>query len=167
MEVCGGSGFGGIALGKILKEKDINSEILIMDLRDNSLQKAKNWSKRLGLNIETQVIDVRETYKIEGVFDIVLMFGLSAPHFNPWDMVKVISSVSQVLDTNGVFVMHESDRRQGIFLNNSYKWVLGREGGGKVMLNFHSGYDAIKGVVKRTYVSLTFVNEPITMEMYL
>ena len=167
LEICGGAGFGSIALGKVLKGRNIDTEILITDLRSDSLENARNWGKKLGLNVETKVLDAREVYKIEDRFDIALMFGLSTPHFNPWDMVKILSSVSSVLNPDGILAIEESDRRYRIFLNNSYKWVLGEGDENKLVLSIHSGYDIVKGVVKRTYVSLNFASKPLTMEMYM
>jgi len=66
LEICGGVGFGGIALTKILSEKNIDVEILITDLREDSLRKAENWSKKMGIkNIKTMIMDAKEIGKLK------------------------------------------------------------------------------------------------------
>jgi len=44
------------------------------------------------------------------------MYGLSTPHFNPWQLERLFASVAQVLDDKGIFVVDEFDRRYTIFL---------------------------------------------------
>ncbi len=130
-------------------------EILITDIRDDALKKAMEWGRKIGIEkMETMVIDAKEIHKINDNFDIALLYGLSTPHFNPWEIVKLFSSASQILDNNGIFVVDESDRRYRIFLSTGYKWSLAEGDGENTTLSFHSGYDFIKGTVKRTYVNL-------------
>ncbi len=167
LEICGGSGFGGIALGKVLEAKNVDVEILITDLREDALERARNWGKASGINVKTMVLDAKEIHKLQDRFDIVLIFGLSTPHFNPWEMVKLLSSISTVLNPGGVLAIEESDRRFRIFINSGYKWTLGEGDEDKLVLSTHSGYDVLRGTVKRTYASLNFAAKPITIDMYI
>ncbi|NLI56588.1 methyltransferase domain-containing protein [bacterium] len=157
LEICGGVGFGGIALAKILSEKNIDVEILITDLREDSLRKAENWSIKMGIkNIKTMIMDAKEIGKLKDKFDIALLYGLSTPHFNPWELVKLLSSVSSVLSDDGIFIVDESDRRYRIFLVNNYQWALA-EGSieNKFCVSFQTGYSLTKGTFKRTYINFS------------
>jgi SAM-dependent methyltransferase len=169
LEVCCGIGFGGIALSKLLSARNIDVEILLTDLREDALAKAEYFGKKSGIGkIKTMVIDAREIYKIEDSFDIVLLYGLSTPHFNPWELVKIISSVSFVLNEKGIFVLDESDRRYSVFLNRGYKWVLAEGDNEKFTVSFHTGYDLKKGTFKRVHIN-PFGNsiKPVTMETFM
>jgi ubiquinone/menaquinone biosynthesis C-methylase UbiE len=169
LEICGGSGFGGVALSKVLKENGVNIELLITDLRKDALNIGKDWgSEILGKDVKFSPVDAREVHNLNEKFNIVLMYGLSAPHFSPWDIVKVISSVSETLTNDGIFLIDESDRRKRIFLDTGYKWSLG-EGQieDKFVASFHSGYDIIKGMFKRTYINFKNPTKPINLEVFM
>lgn len=170
LEICGGVGFGGIALTKILSEKNIDVEILITDLREDSLRKAENWSKKMGIkNIKTMIMDAKEIGKLKDKFDIALLYGLSTPHFNPWELVKLLSSVSSVLSDDGIFIVDESDRRYRIFLINNYQWALA-EGSieNKFCVSFQTGYSLTKGTFKRTYINFSKTPiKPLEMETFM
>lgn len=113
LEICGGAGFGGIGLAKILSEKNIDVEILIRFKRRRT-KKAQILIKKMGIkNIKTIIMDAKEIGRLKDKFDIVLLYGLSTPHFNPWGLLKLLSSVSSVLNDNGIFIVDESDRITG------------------------------------------------------
>lgn len=106
LEICGGAGFGGIALSKLLLEKDLEIDLTITDLRKEVLNRAKKFGERiLKRNIVTKLIDAKEINKLRKIFDIVLMYGHSAPHFNPWEVIKLFSGVSEVLEDSGIFII--------------------------------------------------------------
>lgn len=169
LEICCGVGFGGIALSKLLLTKNIDVEILLTDLREDVLTKAEYFGKKSGIGkIDTMVIDAKEIYKIKDSFDIVLLYGLSTPHFDPWELVKIISSVSYTLKDEGIFVLDESDRRYSIFLNRGYKWVLAEGDDEKFTVNFHAGYDFKKGTFKRVYINFFKMPiKPVRMETFM
>jgi len=169
LEICGGVGFGGIALSKFLLTKNIDVEILLTDLRENALTKAEYFAKKSGVGkVKTMVIDAKEIYKIQESFDIVLLYGLSTPHFDPWELVKIISSVSYALNEKGIFVLDESDRRYSVFLNIGYKWVLAEGNDEKLAVSFHTGYDFKKGTFKRVYINFFKTPiKPVTMETFM
>lgn len=169
LEICGGAGFGGVALSKILLEKRVNVSLLITDLRKDALNIAKKWgSKILRKEVKILVIDAREVWKLKEKFDISLVYGLSTPHFNPWDIVKLFASVSEVLVDDGLFIVDESDRRYRIFLNQGYKWALAEDlDPDKFVISFHTGYDLIKGTCKRAYVNLSDPIKPVKTEVFM
>ncbi len=167
LEVCGGSGFGGIALAKHLLERNVDVEILITDLREDALEKAKRWAEKLNLNASTMVMDAREIHNIKDSYDIALLYGLSTPHFDPWELVKLFSSVSWILNDEGIFIVDESDRRYRIFLNTGYRWTLVEGDGSKLSANFHLGYNLLRGTFRRVYLSLTEPSKPVEMETFM
>lgn len=167
LEICGGVGFGGVGLTKLLLEKNLDVDLVITDLRKEALKKAKKWGERmLKRKIITKVIDAKEVYKIRKKFNIILMYGFSTPHFNPWEMIKIFSSVSEFLEDDGIFIIDEMDRRYNIFLNRGYKWALGEGKEDKFVISFHTGYDILKGTFKRTFFNPTLSKKPLTMEFY-
>jgi len=167
LEICGGTGFGGVTLAKVLSEKGVNVSLLVTDLREDALDLGKNWSSKiLGSEVQTQIVDVREVHKLSKKFDIVLMYGLSTPHFNPWDMVQIFTSVSQSLNDDGLFILDESDRRYEIFMVQGYKWAYAEGQGGQLGLSFHTGYDPVTGSSKRTFLNVKDIANPVTMDIF-
>ncbi|MCS7250021.1 MAG: class I SAM-dependent methyltransferase [candidate division WOR-3 bacterium] len=167
LEICGGAGFGSIALSKLLLEKDLEIDLIITDLRKEVLKRAKKFGeKALKRDIMAKVMDAKEVHKLRKKFDIALMYGLSTPHFSPWDIIKVFSSVNRILEDDGIFIIDEVDRRYKTFLMSGYKWVLGEGKGDKFVISFHTGYDILKGTFKRTFFNPTLSKKPLTIEFY-
>ena len=84
LEVCGGTGIGGIALSKVLADRGISVDLLVTDLRWEALEVARKFSyEETGREAGTVLIDAREIHTIREKFNLVLMYGLSTPHFNP------------------------------------------------------------------------------------
>lgn len=168
LEVCGGVGFGGVALSKALARTGADVSLSITDLRKDALERARKWgSGILGKGIEVSVLDAREVHKLEQKFDIVLLYGLSTPHFSPWNMVRLFASVSESLVDDGVFVADEVDRRYNIFLRTGYKWTLAEGEGDNMVISFHSGYNMLEGMVKRSYINPSKLTEPVTAELFI
>ncbi len=169
LEICGGSGFGGVALSKVLTEQKVNANLLITDLRKDCLEVAQKWGgDLLKKKIDISVTDAKDVWKLKEKFDLCLIYGLSTPHFNPWDLVKLFSSVSEILVDDGLFVVDEADRRFRIFLEQGYKWALAEELDPKeFMVSFHSGYDFTKGTCKRTYVNFESPTKPSKLEVFM
>lgn len=167
LEICGGAGFGGIALSKILLEQNLDVDLMITDLRKEVLKKAKKWGERvLKKKIFTKIIDAREIYKLRKKFDIVIMYGLSTPHFNPWEIIKVFSGVSECIEDQGIFIIDEADRRYSIFLTRGYQHLLAEGDKNKFVFSFHSGYDILKGTFSRTYFNPIFPEKGVTIELF-
>ena len=168
LEICSGTGIGGVALAKILMDKSINVYLLITDLRKEALNIAKKWGfEVLSKEVDTLLIDAREVHKLDCKFDISLLYGLSTPHFNPWDIVKLFTSVNEVLVDDGLFIIDEGDRRYTL-LTQGYKHVLAEYSSEeRFVVSFHIGYDFVKGSIKRTYVDLIKQTKPVTMELFM
>ena len=112
--------------------------------------------------------DAREVRKLGRRFDIAPIYGLSTPHFDPWDIARVFVSVSEVLIGNGIFVIDEADREYTIFLTQGYKEVLVESvSEGRLVASFHAGYDPLRDLCKRVFVVLTKGAEPVTLSTFL
>ena len=169
LELCGGTGIGGVALAKVIKDLGKSVELMVTDLREEALATARRWgSEVLGINVEAEVIDAREVHRLGREFDIALLYGFSTPHFNPWDMVKLLTSTSKVLSNQGVFLVEETDRRYTVFLRTGYKWVLvePRAKGESYVISYHADYDVLTGEVHRLFTTTKKPNEFITMSVY-
>jgi len=156
LELCGGTGIGGIALGKALSEKGVDVDLLITDLRASALEIAKRWSMDvLGKEARVKVLDAKEAYKLNERFDIILIYGLSIAHFSPWDFILVLCSVNDIVDDKGIFIIDQIDIRHSILMRLGYKeFVVERVDEDRAIISIHAGYDIIKGTAKRLYINL-------------
>lgn len=108
LEVCAGTGIGGVALAKVFMERNIDVELLLVDIREDDLKLGSQWgSKVLGKSVDYVAIDAKEVHKIGRKFDVALMYGFSSPHFDPWEMLKLQASISECLNNEGIFLMEE------------------------------------------------------------
>jgi len=75
VEYCSGTGIGGIALARILREKyGVAIDLLLIDLRRNALEIAKRFSREeLGFEVDTLVADVTKGIDLGKKFDIALL----------------------------------------------------------------------------------------------
>lgn len=156
LDVCGGTGIGGLALAKTLLEIGLEIDLVVNDLRKDALSKAKIFSKEI-LGKEASVIldDATRLHKHGLQFDIALLYGLTTPHFSPYDMVKLISSVSKVLVPSGLFLLEETDRLYNIFYLLGYKdLVIEGVDNERIVLSLHVKHDVRKGTFERMTLNL-------------
>ncbi|MGB9895624.1 MAG: methyltransferase domain-containing protein [Thermoproteota archaeon] len=166
LDLCGGTGIAGIAFSEKLKEIGKNTELTIVDLRKSALEKAKEFGK-LVLNAEPNVIsqDARKLSELSIVADLVLLWGFTTPHFNPWDLIKVYSSLSKLMNCEGVLVVEESDRFGGI-LSTGYRDILGEYySKDHFVVTIHSSHDVVTGFTERIAVDL-ITREISPMKLY-
>ena len=156
LDVCGGTGVGGLALAKALKELGVEVALTVNDLRSSALEKARRYGKELlGLEVETLLANALVLHEVGVRADMALLYGFSTPHFSPYDMVKLVSSLAKVLEPRGVLLIEEADRTRTLLLMNNYRHVLTEYvGEGKVVMTLHAGYDPLKGVIKRVAIEL-------------
>jgi len=169
LEVCGGSGIGGCALATVLEKIGMDVSLCVTDIREEDLDKAFKWIKESkGIDLKTKAIDAVDIDKLEERFDIVLMYGLSTPHFSPWEMVQFLAASGVVLSERGVLIIEEADRRFFIFYLVKYKdLITGKTLDNKIYMDIHTGYDPIRGIFKRTYTVIPGPPKLIDMENYL
>lgn len=165
LEVCGGTGIGGAALCRALSSRGVSVDLLVTDLRVEALEVAERFCRETGCKVRVAAADAREVHALGDEFDLVLMYGGSAPHFSPWDFARFLASASAVLSRGGALALEEVDRLQSVFLSVGYKWTL-YEGsrGGKHIVSFHAGYNPRTGMVKRVFWG--FGGEPVEMELH-
>lgn len=167
MDLCGGTGIGGVAFAKKLIGMGKSVELIIVDLRESALKIAREFSRReLGFEAKTVVHDARRVHELGYSPDIVLIWGLSTPHFSPWDLVSMYASVSMMLGRNGIMIVEESDRVYTIFLTMGYKNVLCEHASGNsVVVTMHVGHDVLTGYTTRVAYDLV-TREHVLMNAY-
>ena len=153
-DVCAGTGLGGIALAKLLAVRGLRCRLTLVDLRSSALDKAKQFAAQEipGVEVETLKHDVARLHELNRCFDLVLMFGASAAHFNPWQFLGVLTAIAYCLSDDGVLVLEEPDRRYTIAVRG-YRIVM-PEKGTDFGISVHRGYDFRRGTFIRAYVDL-------------
>ncbi len=154
LDILSGEGIGGVALSKSLG-RDRRIRLYMMDLREQALEVARRFSKEeLGQEARVLVHDATKAHEVVDGMDVVLMYGLSTPHFDPWRAALLLASVSESLKDDGVFLVEEMDRRYWVFYVTGYKDVMTKFRGDEPILSLHRGYDFRRGVFRRTHLSL-------------
>lgn len=170
LELCGGTGIGGVALAKVIKDLGKSVELTVTDLREDALAKARKWGTEvLGITVNVEVVDARDVCRLGREYDIALLYGFSTPHFNPWDMARLLTSTSNSLVNDGVLVIEETDRRYSVFLQAGYKWTLVESRAGDAdnyVISYHVDYDMLTGEVRRLFTNTKEPTKFITMPMY-
>jgi len=88
-------------------------------------------------------------------YDVTLLWGLSTPHLDPWEMARAYSSICHLLRDDGIMAMDEIDRIFSIFYKMGYKDFLTEgESGGVIIASAHVGYDERRGTFKRATYTL-------------
>ena len=156
IDICGGAGIGGIALAKALMDKGLGVKLIVNDLRITALEKARRYAKQiLGIEIETLIEDALKLHEHNIRADLALIYGLTTPHFNPYQMVTLIASIAWILKPNGILLVEEHDRIYQIFYRIGYKQVLAEYAGeDRIALSIHAGYNPLTGVFKRVFLDI-------------
>ncbi len=158
VEVAAGTGIGGAAFSKVLAELGYKVYLTISDVRAEDLRVVHDWLKGVsGVEVETLVCDASELHRHlkPERYDIALMWGLSTPHFDPWQMALVYASLSSLLGDHGVMLFDEVDRVFRVMYQIGYKDFLVEAGRGDLKLvSIHVGYDMRRGVFRRAYYML-------------
>ncbi len=167
LDLCGGSGIAGAAFAKALKERGVKPEVIVIDLREEALSVARKFiEEETGVKPETLALDVTRMRDANLSADLAVLWGLSTPHFSPWDLLKVVSGTASNLTADGVLVIEEVDRHAGIFLANRYQYVMPELiSEGKVTVSVHEGRDPRTGLVSRVLVDLTS-GESVRLKVY-
>lgn len=158
VDLCSGAGIGGVALAKVLTDSRVKVGLTLVDLRRDALGKAAEFRLReLGSKPEVLVGDVLELGGpgLERSFDIALIWGLTTPHFSPWEWVRVLANVSRLLVEGGLFAYDEADRVYSVFYLVGYKDVLPElVEGDRVVLSVHKGRDFRTGYFSRAVLNI-------------
>jgi len=156
LDLCGGAGIAGIAMVKVLMESKKGCTLTIVDLREKALETSRLLChQETGLKPETYVLDARDLRTLPMKCDVALLWGLSTPHFDPWDMTKVMASASSALDDDGVLVVEEVDRVYLRFTQFGYQRVLVENAAeDEAVISLHSGFDIKTGSFRRLTIDL-------------
>ena len=163
LDVCGGTGIGGIALAKVLIERGLGIELVINDLRASALDKAARYAKEvLGIDIETLCCDATELHRLGVKADIVLMYGVSTPHFDPYRMIQLSASLARVVNPEGVVLIEEFDRVYGLLCRVGFRALtVERADEESAVITLDAGYDVKRGVFRRLFLDLVSMNRAV------
>ncbi|MDW8034014.1 MAG: methyltransferase domain-containing protein [Nitrososphaerota archaeon] len=148
LDICGGTGIGGIALAKALSESGKHVDLKITDLRKSALKTAIKFGKEVKVSVKVEQVDALRVHEIGEKYDIGLLYGNSTPHFNPWRLVRLFASVSNSITEDGVFIVDEVDKIY-ILLIRGYELILPEASKERVVISMHSNYDPISGEIRR------------------
>ena len=166
--MCSGIGIAGLVFSKILLEKGHRIKLTLIDIRRNVLLKAREWVKK-ELNIEPiiHVVDAKTIHSLGEEYDLILIWGSSSPHFNPWDMNKLLASISYVLNDKGLLIMQEADRFYSI-ITRGYKEIIFVEDEyeGKTVLDVFKEYNPLKGTCRRKVIDIKNPAKTAAMDLY-
>lgn len=168
LEICAGAGIGGVALARSLMDKKCIVKLILTDVREDVLRIGKKWgAEELGIDIEISCTDAREIHRLGVKADIILMYGYSATHFDPWEMINLLASVSETLHDDGLFIINEIDRVYRIFYEVGFKRVLPEKiTEDKLIISIHAGYDVLRGIFRRAYLDLKNPKNHVILHNY-
>ncbi len=166
VDICSGTGIGGFIFSKLLVEKGFDVSLTLIDVRRDALTKGREWIlQELGLQPEIYVMDAKAIHELGKEYDLAIVWGSSTPHFDPWYMNKLLSSISYSLSKSGVLVLQESDRIQRI-VYEGYRNVNVVEGSGKVVMDVFVSYNPYRGTCRRLVLDLTKQSQHVFMDLF-
>jgi len=167
IDVCSGTGIGGIALSRVLRDRGVEVALTLVDLRLSALEKGRKFAVReLGFEPLVVTADVTQPLDLQEKHDVALMWGNTTPHFNPWMWLRVLVNISRVLDDNGLFAYDEVDKVYSLFMSRGFREVkpqIVRED--KIVLDIFAGRDGRSGSVKHLYVNI-LTGERVEIDLY-
>ncbi|NPA96475.1 MAG: class I SAM-dependent methyltransferase [Crenarchaeota archaeon] len=156
LDVCSGKGVGGLALAKALKEANVDVDLTFIDLRKRALDNAVSYARKL-LGIEARGIEcsATEVHRLGLRADIALVHGLSTPHFDPYQMVRLCAALAKVVEPSGIAIIEEFDRVYGLLCRAGCKEVtIERASEEEIVVTISAGYDVRRGVFRRIVMNL-------------
>jgi hypothetical protein len=156
LDLCGGVGVGGISLAKVLVERGFDARVIINDLRSSALEKARVYGREmLGFDVEVVLANALEIDKYVSRADIALIYGLSLPHFDSYDLVYLMSVLSKILGDEGVLAIEEIDRVWLLFSQRDKRDYFLEYSDDRYILSGHVSYNPLRGLFKRVFIDLS------------
>ncbi|MGC9149238.1 MAG: hypothetical protein ACP5GI_07365 [Sulfolobales archaeon] len=156
LDLCGGVGVGGISLAKVLVERGFDVRVIINDLRSSALEKAKIYGREiLGFDIEIVLANALDIDKYVSRADIALIYGLSLPHFDSYDLVYLIAVLSKILGSEGILAIEEIDRVWVLYSQRDKKDYFLEYSDDRYILSGHVSYNPLRGLFKRVFIDLS------------
>jgi len=76
IDVCSGVGLAGVAFSKVLRDREFEVNLTLVDLRSGALEKARRFAlKELGFEPKTTVLDVTNPLNVFEKYDVALLWG--------------------------------------------------------------------------------------------
>ena len=156
IDVCGGTGVGGLALASVLVERGFGARLVVNDLRRSALEKAELFGKELlGLGVEVVWDNALNIDKYVSSADIALIYGMSLPHFDPYELIYLLAVLSKILGERGVLVIEEIDRVWALYNQRDKRDVSLDHVDNRYVLSGHVSYDPLRGVFRRVFIDLS------------
>ncbi|PCN50639.1 hypothetical protein B6U99_03205 [Candidatus Geothermarchaeota archaeon ex4572_27] len=167
LDLCGGTGIGGVALAKKVAERGREARLTVVDLRREALETARRFCREeLGFEPEIAEVDVRRVHELGVEADVALMYGLSTPHFSPWDMVRVCASSSLSLGADGLMIVEEADRFEAVFRRMGYRDIhVEHASDERVVMSLHRDHDMLTGYTTRVVLDV-LAGRTASMKVY-
>jgi len=155
VDVCGGTGLAGAALCLSLRDRGVDCDLVVNDVRRDALEKARRLVKRV-VGIEPRVVecDARELHRCGLRFDVALVWGFTMPHFSPFDAARLLASVAASLESHGLLLIEERDHVYTALRSGWREVVVEAIEGGRAVVSLYSGYNVFLGVFKRMVLEL-------------
>ncbi|NJE08350.1 class I SAM-dependent methyltransferase [Thermococcus sp. M39] len=160
LDLAAGTGIAGVALAKVLGERGVKVELTAVDLREKDLHFVDRWIKAYEVKnakANTVTADIRELHRYfeESHYDVAMLWGLTMPHFDPFETIKIFANVSYALKEDGIFLMEESDRVFNILYRVGYRdFLVETKTEEYTLISVHEGYNLKRGTFKRTYYKI-------------
>ncbi len=154
LDLMGGVGIGGVALCKVLKEAGKEVQLTILDLRGDALSKAQDFAlEELGQAPELIEGDAFLAHELVDRADVVLVYGLTMPHFDPWRTILLLNSIREIAKPEGAVLIHHLDQVywEGYLHPSGEVYPFFFDG--DLTLSLFRGYDTKRGSMRRVVVS--------------
>ncbi|MGQ4892969.1 MAG: hypothetical protein ACP6IP_10890 [Candidatus Njordarchaeia archaeon] len=168
VDICSGKGMGAFALANALKETGKKFEAYMVDARCDALKHAeKTAAEKFGFKPKTICSNILEADNLPTNQDIVIMVGKSAPHFSPWDMIKLLFTASEMLSENGILILDEGDRIYSILVKSGYRdFLIEYVDEKNAVATIHKGYNWKTGMFTRAAYNLFNPTKIVFADVY-
>ncbi|ASJ02863.1 SAM-dependent methyltransferase [Thermococcus profundus] len=155
LDLCAGTGLAGAALAEVLMEWGREVKLTLVDKRKEDLLKAEGWLDGLEVEVYGAVMDCMENLRKLGTFDVALLWGLTMPHFDPFQTADLFRNIAKTLEGDGVFMLEETDRIHRIFYRGAYqKMLMESRTEDSEIVSIDAGYNVKRGTIRRIYYRL-------------
>lgn len=160
LDVAAGTGIASIALAEALIYRGASvRKIMVTDIRQEDLEKAYKWLDIRGLTgvkLYTRQVDGRKLVdKIQGIYDYILLWGSSLPHFSTWDYALIVANTRELIGKDGVFLVEQKNILHRVLHTNTYKDIYISPGKNRetLIISIMTGYDEFTGMdIKQQYL---------------